>query len=352
MLKRGMFWVAASLAAGGIVGCAPMGTANRASMEPTSFAVYGDMPYMVKMADGRTDEQVMEQDMGPKIKNSSDIAFAIHVGDLGRPAQACSDEWLAKSVEFFKSLGKPVFYTPGDNDWTDCDRDKTPNPGSELARLDKLREIVALRPREIPQGWKYERQQGQPENETWSAMGIRFASQHIVSKGNGREQVLKDDPLVAAKLARERDENNAQWLAKAFDLAKAEGARAVVVSMQYDLFGDDDGKGSPMERCLAKPSYASFCKSMVDKAVAFGGPVLLAHGDTNAYCLDQPFGAAAAPKLWRLNAPGDFSYIDAAVVRLDEKDAKHPFAVSGLLSGKPAPEKCDFSRIDLGGEKR
>ncbi len=73
-------------------------------------------------------------------------------------------------------------------------------------------------------------------------------------------------------------------------------------------------------------------------------PVLLVHGDTNAYCFDQPFPVGKTPKLWRLNAPGDFKVIDASLISFDPSNSSKPFEVTGLLSGKEPPQICDYSR--------
>jgi len=37
---------------------------------------------------------------------------------------------------------------------------------------------------------------------------------------------------------------------------------------------------------------------------SFNKPVLVVHGDTNAYCFNQP--ATEITNLWHLNGPGDF----------------------------------------------
>jgi hypothetical protein len=46
---------------------------------------------------------------------------------------------LEKSQTFWKNeIVKPVFYTPGDNDWTDCDRENLKVRQSELERLNAM----------------------------------------------------------------------------------------------------------------------------------------------------------------------------------------------------------------------
>jgi hypothetical protein len=315
------------------------------SSELITFAAYGDMPYRVKLLDGRTDEQVLTQDIAPKIRQREDIPFVIHLGDVGRAEFACNDAWLEKTKVFFKDeLVKPVFYTPGDNEWTDCDRPKLAARTSELERLEAIRRVFFSQPKKLSSEWRYEEQTTLPENETWWYKGIRFVSQHIVGTDNGRKEILLDDPQRAIQLVDERDKQNQLWLDHAFDLARNSDTAALVIATQADPFGPPDGKNDAMTRCLNRPAYSYFCSHLQTLAATLDKPVLLIHGDTNAYCLDQPFSVAVAPKLWRLNAPGDFKVIDVSVVSFDPMSTAQPFKELGLLSGKPAPEICDYSR--------
>jgi hypothetical protein len=289
---------------------------------------------------------VLLQDIAPRLRADAAIPFIIHVGDIGRPEVACNDAYLEHTrAHWARDLAKPVFYTPGDNEWMDCDRDKVPQAGSELARLDAIRRVFFSAPVAAPPAWRYRQQPGQPENAAWQLDDVHFVTVHLLSKGNGREQVLKDDPAVAAQLAAQRDGHNRAWLEQAFARARDGNAAALVIAMQFDLFGPPDGGPGAFERCAKHPVYGPVCRQIRDGAVAFGRPVLLVHGDTNAYCLDQPFQAArgpAAPLLWRLNAPGDYAPIDAAIVQVQPGEAR-PFKVTGLLSGAPAPAMCDYT---------
>ncbi|HLP91082.1 MAG TPA: hypothetical protein VK184_21180 [Nostocaceae cyanobacterium] len=309
----------------------------------TTFVVYGDIPYMVKLADGRTDKEVLEQDIAPQIRQRADIPFAIHVGDLGRPQDACFDSWLEESKALWENqIVKPVFFTPGDNDWTDCDRTNLTVRQSELARLDALRRILFSQPKTLPLEWQYEQQSTLPENELWRYKDVLFVSQHYISTNNGREEILLDDPQTALKLVDERDQQNQIWLDHAFNLAKSSDTAAVVVATQLDPFGPPNGIDDTLTRCLNNPAYRDFCVHLQTLASELDKPVLLVHGDTNAYCFDQPFSTAIAPKLWRLNAPGDYKVIDASLVSFDPTSSDQPFKITGLLSGQVPPQVCDY----------
>jgi hypothetical protein len=359
-----------------------------------TFAAYGDIPYLIKLPDGRTDNEVLTTEIAPALRQRNDIPFIIHLGDLSRPENACSDEWLQQTNNFWKQkLVKPVFYTPGDNEWTDCDRKSLKAPQSEYARLNSvrnilfgapktvsptwqleqtqqilsqdpgfsrpeesleaIRKVLAMGPKEFAEEWRYENQPQQPENAIWWRDGVLFVTVHKVSTDDGRSEILLDDPRKAIALVDQRDRLNQQWLNRAFALAKKQDAKAVVIATQLDPF--DPGSESKnkteteakteaktvLSHCLANPAYAGFCRQIESLSAGFGKPVLLLHGDTNAYCLDKPFGSAQ--NIWRLNAPGDYKVIDAVVIKVAPDDAAQPFQATGLLSGKPAPAVCDYS---------
>jgi hypothetical protein len=328
----------------GSMACAPQ-RVRPTAVRPFQFATYGDMPYGVIMPDGRSDAQVLADDIAPQIRRREDLPFVIHVGDLGRPQDVCTDAQLEKHKAFWATaLRKPVFYTPGDNDWTDCDRPQLPAPTSELERLAAVRRIFFSQPKDLGPAWQYETQSAQPENALWWYAGVLFVTVHMVSTNNGRDEIFLDDPARAIALVNERDEANRRWLEHAFTLATKQDAAAVVIATQLDPFGPPEGDVEAFTRCTNQPAYAAFCEHILVRSANLGKPVLLVHGDTNAYCLDQPFPASRAPKLWRLNAPGDFKVIDVAVVSINTASPDQPFSVTGLLSGKVAPQECDYSR--------
>src|SRR5262249_36982798 len=85
--------------------------------------------------------------------NPDHLAFSVHDGDLkagnGTPNSVtptiCSDALYVQALGFFNALDAPAILTPGDNDWTDCDR---PSNGgfSSLERLDHERAVFFSTP--------------------------------------------------------------------------------------------------------------------------------------------------------------------------------------------------------------
>ena len=68
--------------------------------------------------------------------------------------------------------------------------------------------------------------------------------------------------------------------------------------------------------------------------------VRLIHGDTNPFCLDKKFGGDTAPLLWRLNALGDYSVLDATVISVQPDNQKEPFSVTSLITKTPVGRTC------------
>lgn len=311
-----------------------------------AFVALGDIPYLVKQKDGRTDDDVLKDDIAPLIRQRQDIPFVIHYGDIGREKDACADVWLERTRQFWATeLVKPVFYTPGDNEWADCDREKVPHPTEKLERLEAVRKTLVQREKTILPEWRHESQPGQVENETWWRQGVRYATVHVVGSHNGRSPVRIGDPARAVASADARDAFNRLWLTRVFRQAKEADTQALVLAFQFDPFEPKQPDGAAtLANCLADPDYHDFCRHLQSLAGLLDKPVLLVHGDSSAICLDQPFPQDEAPKVWRLNGPGDFKEIDAALVSIDAENSAAPFAVQGLLSGQAYPAVCDYRR--------
>lgn len=317
---------------------------SSASVMALQFVAFGDIPYEAVAPDGRTDTEILKREIAPRVRRNPAIEFVIHYGDSGRPEFACNDAWLRGQRAFWKhNLKRTVFFTPGDNDWTDCDRSSLESPTSELARLDALRDIMYRTRPAIDESWQFERQPAFRENALWTRESVQFATIHVVGTNNGRAEVLIDDPATALALVKARDAANKAWLNRAFAQALERGASAVVISTQADIFSVRDTARCSDAEPVACDGFLELREELVAQANGFGfvGPVLLIHGDTSAYCFDRPFLADGVDDVWRLNGPGDFAVIDAALITIDTADAEMPFKVAGLLSKEPPPDSCE-----------
>jgi hypothetical protein len=228
------------------------------------------------------------------------------VGDIKSGSTQCSDEEFARQLEHFQRFAGAVVYTPGDNEWTDCHR--TSNGGYDpLERLASLRRVFFAGPGSLGQvPLALERQpQLMPafaryvENQRWLHQGVGFATVHIVGSNNA----LESRSAQAAAEFFERDQANIAWIKAAFDWAQAQRARALVLAFQADVFETRSAYED-------FPGWSGFKRSIEDTllplAAQWGKPVLVIHGDSHQFRLDQPFALRKAPlrNVTRLIVPG------------------------------------------------
>ncbi|GAA0354673.1 hypothetical protein GCM10009092_18700 [Bowmanella denitrificans] len=297
-----------------------------------SFILLQDLPYT------DTQEYVYKKLIRPAIM-ASDAAFVIHGGDMQGSKAPCSQAGLTAIRDDLYAL-KPdrVFVTPGDNDWTDCDRPSNPHPVSEYQVLNQLREIFY---HPAPSGlaeWQLSRQEEYPENARWLVEETVFVTLHILGTVNGRAQIYLDDADFALQQVEMRDQANQIWLEQALAFAKLKQAKAMVIATHADI---TVGEGKPVCRADSTHQcdpYLQYRRQLRDVAKAFGKPVLFAHGDTEPMCLDKHFGGPDTVNLWRLNGAGDYNLIDALTVKVTE-DPEQPFKVTALTQ-ELTPPSC------------
>jgi len=99
-----------------------------------SFIVIGDTPY------SEADRKMLDKAV-PKI-HEYNPPFIIHIGDYKGGRAKCDeshDNYHAELIDRLKPI--PVFYTPGDNEWADCDRNINPETGENYSDLNRLKVI-------------------------------------------------------------------------------------------------------------------------------------------------------------------------------------------------------------------
>lgn len=109
------------------------------SNEPYAVGLWGDLPYSPAQATVGVPNLIADM-------NAQRLKFTVHNGDLkAGSGSPCDDALYAQSLAFFNALSAPAMFTPGDNDWTDCDR---PSNGgfNSLERLDKERAVFFATP--------------------------------------------------------------------------------------------------------------------------------------------------------------------------------------------------------------
>lgn len=312
---------------------------HRASENSTRFIVIGDMPY--------TDNEyaLLEHPDGAIAKaiKALNPPVLIHLGDFKKGRLSCDDELFKDRYRQIAHLNPhKTVYTPGDNEWTDCDRFSTLQRHDELERLDYLRQLFFhydeyQLTRDIP---GLIRQESFIENALWKMGQVVFATLHIPGTNNGRNEILRSNIEDALNAADSRDQFNKKWLQQIFQMA--ESAEAIVLAFHADIFNiSHDKPDCNAENRINCDGYKMIRNLIKNKAIRSGKPVLAVHGDSLPYCLHQPY--PLIPNLWRLNAPGDHKYIDASHILFDPQNKDTPFTVIGLLDRKPAPAVCNYN---------
>ena len=103
---------------------------------PYAIGLWGDLPYSTLQATVGVPNLIADM-------NSQKLAFTVHDGDLKSGSSECTDAVYQQALGFLAALKAPAAFTPGDNDWTDCDRVAGYN---SLAQLDKERALFFSKP--------------------------------------------------------------------------------------------------------------------------------------------------------------------------------------------------------------
>ena len=104
------------------------------------FVALGDLPYTNSQA------KDLEAEIKPKIQIGDFRSSFITATSRVAETIVTMMELQAAYNQIMSLLPGRVFFTPGDNDWTDCDRKKLDQPISELVRLAKLRDSFYSKP--------------------------------------------------------------------------------------------------------------------------------------------------------------------------------------------------------------
>jgi hypothetical protein len=279
---------------------------------PYAIGLWGDLPYSDVQA--LTGVPNLIADM-----NRQELAFTAHDGDLKAgngtansvTPTTCSDALYIQALGYFNSLKAPAIFTPGDNDWTDCDR---PSNGgfSSRERLDHERQLFFNTPWSLGQHRLRQEVQTAPlclgvngavpcvENRRWSVGGVTYATLNIQGSCNN----LCDTAPDAAEWAA-RNPAVIAWMQETFAEAKARGSAAVMLISQADPGWDlSDGTRAPLRdpKTLAETDgqpdgYKDFLVALRAEVIAFAKPVAYVHGDSHYFRVDRPFLDAQGRRL-------------------------------------------------------
>jgi hypothetical protein len=296
------------------VALALLGAKSQALAETFRFVAIGDVPYTSPVQLDRLIERI----------NPLDSRFTIHVGDIKSGSTLCNDETFESVKRQFMSFEKPLIYTPGDNEWTDCHRANN-GPYDPLERLQKLRQLffatelsLGRHPVELDSQSQSETFRQFSENRRWYTKEVSFATLHLVGSNNN----LQPDLPSSIEFGH-RNEATIAWMRSTFAEARKRGHRAVVFAMQADTFYHDPR--------IRESGFALWLEAFRQEAVAWGKPVLLIQGDTHQFVTDRPFANThpAASNVLRMVVPGEH-VADAVVIDVDTMNVAEPFSIQRL----------------------
>jgi len=278
-----------------------------------AVGLWGDLPYSAVQADPGVPNLIADM-------NSQDLAFSVHDGDLkagngptaNPPSVNCDDVLYTTALGWFNSLKAPAVFTPGDNDWTDCDR---PSNGSfnSLERLDHERQLFFGTSSSL--GKHTLRQQVQTdrtclgyvsgpaegptvtkpaacvENRRWSVGGVTYVTVNVQGSCNNLCDTFPNADEEAA-----RNAADIAWIQQSFAYAKGHHSSAVMIISQADPgFDKSDSTRAPLRdpKTLAETDanpdgFQSFLSTVRDQTIAFGKPVAYVHGDSHYFRIDKP----------------------------------------------------------------
>jgi hypothetical protein len=308
-----------------------LGTAAHA--EPFTFAALGDNPY--------GDPAVVNPPFEALIAevNKHTPAFTVHIGDIKSGSTLCDDAMLNQQLAYMNSFSSALIYTPGDNEWTDCHRERA-GKFDPLERLQYLRNNYFADPAKslgmVPMAVESQSVVMADtfakfvENQRFVKEGVMVMTAHVVGSNNNFEV---RDPAAVAEFF-ERDAANVAWLEASFDKAIADQAKAVVVAFQADMFEFDFNEFGD-ETFLRHSGFLNFGNALVAKAAEFGKPVLIVYGDSHIFKVTRPF-PTTAPNIVALEVYGETD-MNAVEVSVDPDDTA-VFGFKPILNPVPMPK--------------
>jgi len=282
---------------------------------PYAIGLWGDFPYSAQQATEGVPHLIADM-------NAQNLAFTVHDGDLKAGSGPCPDSLYSDALARFNSLNAPAIFTPGDNDWTDCDRDPAYN---SLERLDYERLVFFSTPYTLGGHPFLQDVQTSPlclgvggprpcvENRRWNAGRVTYATLNIQGSCNNLCDTVPDPLEYAA-----RNAADIAWMRDTFAAAKARDSVAVMFISQADpafdrTTGISDYTRNPttLAQDLNPPAipadgYKEFLVALRDEVIAFRRPVAYVHGDSHYFRVDKPFLSATGFRLENFTRIGTF----------------------------------------------
>jgi hypothetical protein len=302
------------LALGVVAGALAMvgvGAAPGTNPNTLTLAVFGDSPYLdpafpaLPHAEFNATPAFIDT-----INADQSVQAVVHVGDIHSGSEPCTAAYDHSIYNFWTAVDKPLIYTPGDNEWSDCTKAKE-EPGSDndnvvthpdlpLENLALLRQIFFADP-----GWTLGQHAMQvtsqanaydpvhptdaqyAENVMWEQSKTVFVTINVPGGSNNdidpwyaKTHLTSWNPDQALEM-NQRTGADVRWLNAAFALADADNAHSVVIVGQSDMWDTAD---VPSHQTNYEPIIAAIAAD----AQKYKKPVLILEGDSHVYRSDNP----------------------------------------------------------------
>jgi hypothetical protein len=287
------------------------------------------------------------------------VSAVVHLGDIRQgkngetePLGGCADAQLLDVRAQFDRFQKPLIYTPGDNEWTDCHHDSKKLNGFYVPteRLQRVRQIffpvpglTLGAPRLVLSQAFDPRHSDYVENVMWVSSGVVFATVNVPGSDNDWTPwgVVPNDGAGYPSQTEEqttRGQADADWIDAAFAAATALRAPGLVLAFQADPWNIDD----PVDH------LAAVTNQIGARAIRFGKPVLLLQGDSHLFRADHPYTPFAlsykqptapfAPNVSRIVVQGELNPTEYVRLTVDPRSAAGLFTWERVpLMIPPAP---------------
>jgi hypothetical protein len=290
------------LALGAGIAVGANGTRNDKTFE-YAVGLWGDLPYSAAQ---ETKIPALLDDM-----NNQELAFTVNDGDLKQGSGSpCDNALYARALGWLNSLDRPAAFTPGDNDWTDCDRPANGNFDSR-ERLDYERGLFFSTNQTLGRHTLTQEVQTAAEclnaagvkvacveNRRWEYHGVTYATLNVQGSCNN----LCDTPRTHVGNTGDpeefaaRNQADLDWLRQTFAQAQANGSVAIMLISQADPgFDQSDSTRAPLrdpktlaETDGAPDGFVAFLTELRRLTVPFGKPVAYVHGDSHYFRVDHP----------------------------------------------------------------
>jgi hypothetical protein len=257
-----------------------------------AIAVIGNIPFGEQQLSAFSEN--VEQ-----INGDRDVQLVAHIGNVKDNNTKCAVNYYEAVRRDFDKVEDPLFFTPGENDWSTCHR---PANGryDPIDRLTELRKIFFPSPtRSLGQNRvdvaSYAAD-GFPENRRFTSESMVFGTLHLVGADNGATPWAGRSEATNRQRAeiRVRTQSAVKVVQDLFAAASERRGSTVVLLTQGNMFKAASGSVAQSD----SQGYGPVVRAIAELSAQFAGEVYLINGDTRDFEVDRPL-AAGSPWLKR-----------------------------------------------------